>query len=120
MSTRSAPWRRALARALFIATSFITTPAAACDLMPVQALADHLADAQRFAFGPGLLMPFMVLWYEHRRTDLPDVPDRAEVYARPGQPLLIAFEREGCLLAAIPVQPAELWRVLRAYVGPIA
>lgn len=120
MSIRCAMLRRASARALFIATSLTATPATACELMPAQTLSERLADAQRFTFGPGRLLPFLALWYQHQPADLPDVPDTAAVYAGRGEMLVITFERDGCVLAALPVPEAELWRALREHVGPIA
>jgi hypothetical protein len=113
-------WRAALARALFVATTLTATPAIACDGMAAGDLARRLPEARRHELEGSLVPPFVALWQELRGKALPAAPDGIEVFAAPGHPLLVAFRRGGCLLALLPIPPAELWRALRRHVGPIA
>jgi hypothetical protein len=120
MLTWHAIWRGALARALFIATSLTATPAVACPRLGIEDLARQLPRADRFEFEAPQLRPFLALWQEHRGVALPERPDGVALFATKGQPLLIAFRRAGCLIAALPAQPAELWQAMRRHIGPIA
>lgn len=121
MTTRRAFRRRACARALFLAASFATTPAAACTGPSVATLAEGLPAAARYDLGDELLPAFLSMWAAHGGNPLPgQAPDHVTVLAMAGKPLLVAFERAGCLIGVLPVPPAELWRALRAAIGPIA
>jgi len=113
-------WRAALARALFIATTLTATPAVACEGMAAGDLARRLPDAQRHELEGSVLPPLVALREELRGQALPTAPDGVAVFAVPGRPLLVAFRRDGCLLALLPIPPAELWRAMRRHVGPIA
>jgi hypothetical protein len=113
-------WRGAFARALFVATTFTATPAVACEGMAAGDLARRLPDARRHELDGPMLPPLVALWEELRGRALPVAPDGASVFAVPGRPLLVAFRRDGCLLALLPIPPAELWRAMRRHVGPIA
>lgn len=120
MAIRRAFWRDSLARALFIATSCTATSAIACPTMTVEALADRLPDARRFAVERALLAPLLSLWGKHRQEALPASPDSVAVFAATGQPLVLAFSSGTCLLGLLPTQRDELWRTLREQIGPIA
>jgi hypothetical protein len=109
-----------LARALFIAASCTATPAIACPTMTVEALADHLPDARRFAVERALLAPLLRLWGKHRGEALPASADSVAVFAATGQPLVLAYSSGTCLLGLLPTQRDELWRTLREQIGPIA
>ena len=113
-------WRRARARALFFATSLTATPAGACPALSVAQLADRLPGSERFDYRSADLIPFLALWVEHGAADFPALPDAVALFRRPGQPFLVAFGQAGCLVALLPTNPADLWRALRLYVGPIA
>lgn len=113
-------WGRALPRALFIATSLTATPAVACPAMTLTDLDTRLRGSDRFEFGARELLPFLALWAERSRDSLPASPDEVVLFARHGQPILIAYGSAGCLLALLPTPPAELWRALRLHVGRIA
>lgn len=120
MAIWRAIWRGSLARALFIATGCTATPAIACPTMTVEALADRLPDARRFAVERALLEPLLRLWGKHRREALPVGADSVAVFAVTGQPLVLAFSNGSCLLGLLPAQRDELWRTLREQIGPIA
>jgi hypothetical protein len=109
-----------LARALFAATTLTVTPAVACEGMAAGDLARRLPDARRHELEGSLLPPLVAIWEELRGKALPAAPDGVAVYAAPGRPLLVAFRHDGCLLALLPIPPAELWRAMRRHVGPIA
>jgi hypothetical protein len=120
MKVRPHVWGRALPRALFIATSLTATPAVACPALTLTDLEPRLPGSHRFDFGAGELRPFLVLWAERGGGTLPAAPDEVVLFARPGQPFLIAYGEAGCLLALLPTPPAELWRALRLHLGRIA
>jgi hypothetical protein len=123
MSTWHAIWRDAFARALFVATSLTATPAtaAACPSLAVEDLTRQLPAAGRFDVEEHLLSPFLALWAQRRDgAEPPGHPDGAALFALPGRPYLVAFRREACLVALMPVPAAELWWALRQHVGPIA
>jgi hypothetical protein len=120
MRTCPGLWRRAFARALFIATSLTGTPAAACPALSVEDLADRLPEAKRFELDAPMLPPFLALWRQHRAVDLPERPDGIALFARKDKPLLVAFRRAGCLVGLLPTEPDELWRAMRQHIGPIA
>jgi hypothetical protein len=112
--------RGALARALFVATTLTATPAVACEGMAAGDLARRLPEVRRHELEGSLVPPFVALGEELRGKALSAAPDGVAVFAAPGHPLLVAFRRGGCLLALLPIPPAELWRALRRHVGPIA
>lgn len=120
MPVRMRIWRRALPRALFIATSLTATPAVACPAMTIAELAARLPGSERFDFGPRELLPFLAMWGENSRDALPAPPDGVALFARDGRPILIAYGQAGCLLALLPTAPTDLWHALRRHVGPIA
>jgi hypothetical protein len=120
MAIWRAVWRGFLARALFVAVSCTATPATACPTMTVEALANRLPDARRFAVESALLEPLLRLWGKHRREALPASLDKVEVFAATGHPLVLAFSSGSCLLGLLPTQRDELWRTLREQIGPIA
>jgi hypothetical protein len=120
MLDRMRIWRRALPRALFVATSLTATPAGACPALSIGELAAKLPGSTRFDFGPAELPPFLALWAAKDRKALPLAPDGVALFARSGRPILIAYGRAGCLLALLPTPPAELWRALRLHLGPVA
>lgn len=113
-------WRRALARAAFLAISLTGTPAAACPALTLAGLAERLTGAARYDFGPAALTPFLALWADRGGGPLPGEPDGVALFARAGQPILVAFGQAGCLLALLPTPRADLWRSLRLHVGRIA
>lgn len=123
MSTWLAIWRGAFARASFIATCLTATPAIAADACPrisVEELGRGLPEAGRFDFAAPMLPPFLALWAERGGAAMPEPPDGVTLFAVRGKPLLIAFQRAGCLVALLPAPPAALWEALRRHVGPIA
>ena len=75
------------------------------------------ADTRRYAVGAHLASPFAELWDKARRPDLTAVPDAVTVYARGGQPLLIAYRTGHCVLAVVTLPRDRLWRVLREELG---
>ncbi len=113
-------WRRAFARALFIATSLTATPAIACPALSVDELARQLPEVDRFDFATALLSPFLALWLERSDDALPEAPDGVTLFAPRGRPLLIAFIHAGCLVALLRTPPAALWQAMREHIGPIA
>jgi hypothetical protein len=120
MQTFSGLWCRALARALFLATSLTATPAGACPALSIEDFADRLPEAQRFELDAPMLPPFLALWRQHRAVDLPAIPDGVALFARKDRPFLVAFRHAGCLVGLLPAEPAELWRALLEHIGPIA
>jgi hypothetical protein len=74
-------------------------------------------DGRRHALGPDMVSPFVHVWIASRRTALPAMPTRITVYARPDQPLLVAYHREGCVLALLTIERAALWELLRRRLG---
>ena len=47
-------------------------------------------------------------------------PESVTVYAVPGKPYVVGYERQGCMIAFLAVQYQELWRWLRPSVGWLA
>lgn len=72
---------------------------------------------QRFDFEGAMLEPFVKLWRSARRPDLPVSPETVSVYALPGKPYVVGYEREGCLIAFLAVGRENLWKWLRPRVG---
>jgi hypothetical protein len=71
----------------------------------------------RYAFDRTMLEPFVQLWRAARRPDLPLRPDRVTVYALPGQPFLIGYERGDCVIAFLAVERQRLLQLLRPRIG---
>lgn len=96
-------------------------PAAAarvCAGAPVQPFERRLSEqVRRFAFDGAMLELFMRLWQAGGRPDLPRSPESVIVYAVPGKPYVIGYERQGCMIAFLTVPHQELWRWLRPSVG---
>ena len=113
-------WRRALPRALYVATSLTATPAAGCPAVSIDELATRLPGSDRFDFDAAQMLPFLALWGQQSSKPLPAVPDGVALFARHDRFPLIAFRQAGCLLALLPVPASALWRALRQYLGPIA
>src|SRR5262245_8205113 len=113
-------WRRALPRALFIATSLTATPAGACPSLTVAELAKRLPDSRRYELAGPTLPAFMDLWAESGGSTMPAAPDGVVLFVRPDEPFLVAFHRTDCLLALLPSRPVDLWRALRRRLGQIA
>jgi len=123
MPTWRAVWRGSLARALLLTASCTTTPAAAtssCPSLTLTWLARELPGAARYELRGELFPPLVNLWERQRGQPLPTNPDGIAIFAREGQPLLIAFQQAGCLIGLLPTPPAEVWRALRDEIGPIA
>lgn len=120
MPTWSAFGRRALVRAVIVASGCITTPAAACPSMTMAELVQELPGVARFELGNEVLRPLQALWRQLRGAELHDSPDGVTVLAQPGRLLLVAFHEADCLIGLLPTEPELLWRVLREQVGPIA
>ena len=78
------------------------------------------AQVRRFAFDGALVEPFLQLWQSGDRPDLPMSPESVIVYAVPGKPYVVGYERQGCMIAFLAVQYQELWRWLRPSVGWLA
>jgi hypothetical protein len=74
--------------------------------------------ADRFDFEARMLPAFLHLWAVANRPALPLSPDRATVLAAPGKPLVILYGRDGCAIGALSTTRPELWRTLRATIGP--
>lgn len=72
---------------------------------------------RRFGFDGGMLEPFVKLWRSGRRPDLPVSPETVTVYALPGKPYVVGYERKGCLIAFLAVPRQNLWKWLRPRVG---
>lgn len=72
---------------------------------------------RRFGFDGGMLEPFVKLWRSGRRPDLPVSPESVTVYALPGKPYVVGYEREGCLIAFLAVERQNLWQWLRPRFG---
>jgi hypothetical protein len=113
-------WRRALPRALYVATSLTATPALGCPAIGIDELASKLPGADRFDFDATQLLPFLALWEQRSGRPLPAVPDGVALYARHDRFPLIAFRKADCLLALLPIPATALWAALRQYLGPIA
>jgi hypothetical protein len=71
----------------------------------------------RFAFEGAMLEPFLRLWHSAGRPELPITPESVIVYAAPGRPYVVGYEREGCMIAFLAVPHQELWRWLRPSLG---
>jgi hypothetical protein len=75
---------------------------------------------RRFVFDGALLEPFLRLWQSGDRPELPMSPESVIVYAAPGRPYVVGYERHGCMIALLAVQYRELWHWLRPSVGWLA
>lgn len=73
--------------------------------------------AQSYAFAGAKLKPFLELWHATRRPRLPVPPERVTVYAVPGKPYLVGYQRHGCVIAFLAVQRQKLLRWLRPRLG---
>lgn len=113
-------WRRALPRALFIATTLTATPAGACPSLTVGQLADRLPGSRRYEFVGPALAPFLDLWAQGGGSTLPASPDGVVLFVRRDRPVLVAFRHTDCLVAVLPSRPADLWRAMRRHLGEIA
>jgi hypothetical protein len=94
---------------------------AVCAGAPVQPFERRLSEqVRRFAFDGTMLEPFLRLWQSGGRPDLPLSPESVIVYAAPGKPYVVGYERRGCMIAFLAVTHQELWRWLRPSVGWLA
>ena len=112
-------WRRALPRALFVATSLTATPGGS------------LPGADRRRSWPGAAgQPALRVRRDAaaavpgpvgraRRPTMPAAPDGVVLFARPDEPFLVAFGHAGCLLALLPSHRRPLARPAR-HLGQIA
>jgi hypothetical protein len=75
---------------------------------------------RRFAFDGAMLEPFLQLWQSGGRAALPMSPESVIVYAAPGKPYVVGYERQGCRIAFLALPHHELWRWLRPSVGWLA
>jgi hypothetical protein len=75
---------------------------------------------RRFVFDGAMLEPFLRLWQSGDRPELPMSPESVIVYAAPGRPYVVGYERQGCMIALLAVQYQELWHWLRPSVGWLA
>jgi hypothetical protein len=92
-----------------------------CAGAPVQPFERRLSEQiRRFAFDGALLEPFLRLWQSGDRPDLPMPTESVIVYAAPGKPYVVGYERQGCIIAFLAVTHHELWRWLRPSVGWLA
>ena len=113
-------WRRALPRALFIATTLTATPAGACPSLSIAQLAERLTGSERYEFAGRALTPFLDLWMQRGESALPAPTDGVTLFVRRDRPILVAFRRANCLVAVLPSRPADVWRALRLRLGEIA
>lgn len=89
-----------------------------CAGAPVQPFERRLSEqVDRFAFDGAMLELFLRLWQSGDRPDLPRSPESVIVYAVPGKPYVIGYERQGCMIAFLTVPHQELWHWLRPSVG---
>ena len=72
---------------------------------------------QRYEFHRAMLEPFVQLWHAAQRPDLPMRPERVTVYAAPGRPLLVGYERGDCMIAFLAVERQRLLQWLRPRLG---
>lgn len=107
---RHALW---LARGLLLGALAAASPAQGCEALSLEVP----ADARHYRFEGARMLPFLVLWQAHRPAPLPARPDLIRVTAVGDRPLLLAYERGGCLIGFLPVAQAEVWAVLRRLVG---
>jgi hypothetical protein len=92
-----------------------------CAGAPVQPFERRLSEqVRRFAFDGTMLEPFLRLWQSGDRPDLPMSPESVIVYAAPGKPYVVGYERQGCMIAFLAVTHQELWHWLRPSVGWLA
>jgi hypothetical protein len=92
-----------------------------CAGAPVQPFERRLSEqVRRFAFDATMLEPFLRLWQSGDRPDLPMSPESVIVYAAPGKPYVVGYERQGCMIAFLAVTHQELWHWLRPSVGWLA
>lgn len=115
-----------LAAALLLAAVASAEPAAAappaklkvCPGLAVAALERRFPErAESYAFAGSMLKPFVELWHASRRARLPVSPKRVTVYALPGKPYLVGYQRHGCVIAFLTVQRQELLRWLHPRLG---
>jgi hypothetical protein len=89
-----------------------------CAGAPVHPFERRLSEqVRRFAFDGAMLEPFLRLWQSGDRPDLPMSPESVIVYAVPGKPYVVGYERQGCLIAFLAVPHQELGHWLRSSVG---
>jgi hypothetical protein len=76
--------------------------------------------AQRFALDRAMVEPFVALWHAARRPAMPARPERVTVYALPGKPFLIGYQRGDCVIAFLSIDRQRLLQWLRPQIGWIA
>lgn len=120
---------RSLAAALLLSTAVLSVgptaaqektngPAGACTGLAVALFERRFPEeVQRYAFEGDMLKPFLQLWHEKRRPDLPVLPESVTVYSLPDQPYLVGYQSRGCLIAFLAVERQNLWRRLRPHLG---
>lgn len=91
---------------------------ASCRGPGLEALAQHLPKARRFAVAEELLPFLLTLWPVDPALADRLQPDGATIFARDGLPLLVALTRRGCVVGAFETERAALWRRLREALGP--
>jgi len=118
---------RLLAHVLFLSGLLLATEAAAaetevrhpaCPGIAVASFEQRFPEqVRRYPFDRSLLKPFVELWQAGRRPALPLPPERVTVYAFPGRPFLIGYQRGGCVIAFLTVERQQLWRWLGPRIG---
>lgn len=122
MSRRLALYICLIALTLGAGEAHAGTPADPCRGPSVDKIEARLApsmngDGRRHVLAPDMVRPFVHVWIASRRTALPAMPTRITVYTRPEQPLLVAYHRDGCVLALLTIDRTALWELLRRRLG---
>jgi hypothetical protein len=105
-----------------LALALVTAPAEAqpgrCPNAPLEALAEQLPEARRFAVAGPLLGPLVALWPVAPQVAERLHPDAATLFAVNGRPVLVALTRDGCVVGAFQAEWAAVLRSLREELGP--
>ncbi len=75
------------------------------------------AGTRRVAFERASLILFVELWHALEQRPLAAFPERVMMYLMPHRPLMIGYQRQGCIIAVLAVEPPTLVRWLRPRLG---
>ena len=75
------------------------------------------ATVRRLTITSAMLGPFVELWKTGARPALPNRPERVVIYALPDLPFIVGYEKNGCIIAYLTIDSADLWRWLRPRLG---
>ncbi len=101
-----------------MAETGIEDTGSSCPGLSVGHFEDRFPDqVRRLTLNDAMLHTFIELWNAGARPALPAQPERIVIYALPGLPLIIGYQKRHCIIAYLAVDSTVLWRWLGPRLG---